>query len=133
MSSSPPSPVDKSTNTLVSLPGDTGTRTPGSPVGNQTFGRDDDDNEMVIQNLPANFPTTFDYASLQVILKLVYGSSLVPDPKGWIDKLDDLFGVRLGAVRYDDFSVIKSVDVLAHSSPLSIRSLSGRGARKRWG
>jgi gag-polypeptide of LTR copia-type len=118
MSSFPPSPVDKSTNKLVSPPGDTGTRTPGSTVGNPTFGRDDDDHEMVIQHLPASFPTTFDYDSLQVILKLVYGSSLVPDPKGWIEELDDLLGVRLGAVRYDDFSVIESVDVLAHLDPM---------------
>ena len=61
--------------------------------------------------------TTFDNIQLGHIVELCFGSDQVPDMSDWMGQLDDLLGIKLGAVRPNDLTVLETDTIISHLDP----------------
>ena len=69
--------------------------------------------EVLEAAAPVAPTTTFNLADLNSMVELCYGTYTVPDRDTWITQLDDLLGIRLGAVRLSDIEVLDTATILA--------------------
>lgn len=61
--------------------------------------------------------TIFDNIQLGHIVELCFGSDHVPDMSDWMEQLDDLLGIKLGAVRPTDLTVLETDTIISHLDP----------------